>query len=196
MARNISHFQTKEPVLESFLATLRYKKIVKHIPANTTVLDLGSGHKGRVLRSLSQKIRNGVGYDFSVTNEKLPSNIKLQSHQVDKKLPIKSNSIDAVISLAVIEHVNNPRTLLRESYRVLKHDGVFLLTSPSIRAKPILEFLAFRLGIISKKEIRDHKRYYDSPSLVTELLKAGFQENRIEIKSFEFGLNIFAKAIK
>ena len=196
MTRNTSHFQTKEPVLESFLATLRYKKIIKHIPANTTVLDLGSGYKGRMLRLLSQKIRSGVGYDFSVTNEKLPSNIKLQSRQVDKKLPIKSNSIDVVISLAVIEHVHNPHTLLKESYRVLKHDGVFLLTSPSICAKPILEFLAFKLGTISKKEIRDHKRYYDNRSLMTELVKAGFQENRIEINNFEFGLNIFAKAIK
>lgn len=196
MARNISHSQTKEPVLESLLAMLRYKKIVKHIPANTVVLDLGSGYKGRMLRLLSQKIRNGVGYDFSVTNEKLPSNIKLQSHRVDRKLPIKSNSMDVIISLAVIEHVNNPRTLLRESYRILKHGGVFLLTSPSIRAKPILEFLAFTLGIISKKEIKDHKRYYDNRSLMTELIKAGFQKNRIKIKSFEFGLNIFAKAIK
>ncbi len=48
MARNMFHFQTKEPILESFLATFRHKTIVKHIPTNTTVLDLDSGHGGRM----------------------------------------------------------------------------------------------------------------------------------------------------
>lgn len=48
MARYMSHFQSKEPILESFFVTLRYKTIFKHISANTTVLDLGSGYGGRM----------------------------------------------------------------------------------------------------------------------------------------------------
>ena len=48
---------------------------------------------------------------------------------------------------------------------MLKPGGLLVLTVPSWRAKPVLEFLSFRLGIVSRAEIEDHKRYFDRRDL-------------------------------
>jgi hypothetical protein len=45
-----------------------------------------------------------------------------------------------------------------------------LITVPSWYAKPALEFLAFKLGIVSLEEIADHKRYYNRDDLVNFFL--------------------------
>ncbi|MBI1929030.1 class I SAM-dependent methyltransferase [Candidatus Poribacteria bacterium] len=41
------------------------------------------------------------------------------------------NTFDYVISTEVIEHTPNPRKALQEMHRVLKHNGVLLLTVPN-----------------------------------------------------------------
>ena len=76
--------------------------------------------------------------------------------------------------LAVLEHLEHPTPILREIRRVLTPSGKLVLTVPSKAAKPILEFLAFRLGIISRAEIADHKTYYDRRSLTRLLDQTGF----------------------
>ena len=35
------------------------------------------------------------------------------------------------------------------------------MTTPSKKAKPLLEFLSFRLGVINKEDILEHKNYFD-----------------------------------
>lgn len=49
------------------------------------------------------------------------------------KLPFESNSVDIVVSLAVIEHISNPNLFLSEIYRVLKKDGFFYLSTPNFQ---------------------------------------------------------------
>jgi len=45
--------------------------------------------------------------------------------------PLKDNSVDLVISLAVIEHLKRPEKMLSESFRVLKPGGCIYLTTPN-----------------------------------------------------------------
>jgi len=63
-------------------------------------------------------------------------------------------------------------------------------------AKPILEFLAFKLGVIDRDEIADHKQYFNVAELKELLVKCGFRPEDISAHTFLFGLNNFILAKK
>ena len=48
----------------------------------------------------------------------------------DGTLPVEDGSFDAVLSSEVLEHVEDPRTYLAESFRVLRPGGRMLLSTP------------------------------------------------------------------
>jgi ubiquinone/menaquinone biosynthesis C-methylase UbiE len=45
-------------------------------------------------------------------------------------LPVKDDSFDVVIAAAIIEHVSEPIQLIREAFRVLRGNGIFIVTTP------------------------------------------------------------------
>src|SRR3989344_2035551 len=45
------------------------------------------------------------------------------------KIPLKKNSIDSVVCFQVLEHIKNPQKVVDEIYRILKKDGLCLLTT-------------------------------------------------------------------
>jgi SAM-dependent methyltransferase len=47
-----------------------------------------------------------------------------------KRLPFEDRSFDTVLSVQVLEHTPDPGALVREMSRVLKDDGVLILTAP------------------------------------------------------------------
>ena len=47
-----------------------------------------------------------------------------------KVMPFEDKSFDSALSSEVLEHVFNPATLLKEVNRVMKMDGMFLITTP------------------------------------------------------------------
>ena len=194
--RSSSFGQGQIAPLDAVIAKFRSQKVVGHIPKGATVLDLGCGFNASLLQSISHSIQKGVGIDLEINKNLKNKKVSLLGGRVDGKLRLKSNSFDIVLALAVVEHVQYPQKLLKEAFRVLKPGGGFLLTTPSRSSKPLLEFLAFKLGVIDHDEIGDHKRYYEQETLKPALIKAGFNKSKIRIKNFEFGLNIFAEAIK
>ncbi|WKZ25991.1 MAG: class I SAM-dependent methyltransferase [bacterium] len=194
MNRKRSWGEENKSTLDTIIEYLRFNKINKYIPQNCVLLDLGCGYNGTLLKKYRNSIKKGVGIDLSVNDK--DTDIKLIEGRIDKKIKLRSNEFDIITSLAVIEHVESPKTMLKEAYRLLKKDGILLITTPSKYNKPILEFLAFRINVISKDEIKDHKRYYDKFSLEKELALAGFSKNKIKVEYFQLGLNIFAIAKK
>ncbi len=187
----------KEELLEPLLRRLRINQILPFIKSypNTKLLDIGCGWECRLLKNLKPYIRQGVGIDFKAPNlvdEKLTA---IQTTIVDR-LPFEDKSFDFITLLAVLEHLENEEAILQECSRVLKPNGGLLITVPSWNAKPILEFLSFRLGIVNPVEIRDHKRYYDKSDLYTLFEK--LDHLKIEKhKYFQLGCNnlLFAKKI-
>lgn len=47
------------------------------------------------------------------------------------KIPLEDNSVDVVISLETIEHLDKPEVFVSEVRRVLKSDGVFVVSTPN-----------------------------------------------------------------
>jgi len=48
-------------------------------------------------------------------------------------MPLEDKSFDSVFSSEVLEHVFNPDTFLKEANRVMKMDGLFLISTPFFR---------------------------------------------------------------
>lgn len=99
---------------------------------NYTVLDLGCGNGVSTSRL---KAKFAVGVDLSVkelvkSKKKYPA-----SHFVvadARKLPFKNNAFDLVVAINMLHHVDNPQTVLKECFRVLKSGGRLLTVDPNL----------------------------------------------------------------
>jgi SAM-dependent methyltransferase len=162
------------------------------------VADLGSGHDYALLRYLSRtgRAKQGIAVDLTLDSvQKMPS-IRLLEADLGHPLPIDDASVDVVLSVAVIEHLDDPLLHLREACRVLRPLGRVVLTSPAQSSQRLLEFLAFRVHVIDEREIRDHRRYYSEADVRELLLDAGFDARTVGYQRFLLGLNQLAFATK
>jgi len=191
----------REPFLEPVLRKMRISRVLPVLKQfkECRLLDVGCGWDAKFLKSVEPYIASGVGIDFKAPDLK---SVKLKTMTVtlDNKLPFDDNSFDVVTLMAVLEHLEKPLDILMEIHRVLEKSksvnsernssgGYLIGTVPGKMAKPVLEFLSYRLKIINEAEIRDHKRYFDKNDL-TEILKtAGFK--RVKHKYFQLGMNNF-----
>jgi len=178
----------KEPLLEPILRKLRIQKIIHHIPGNCALCDFGCGANLHLLNTLKSYIRLGIGLDLKLKPFD-DTKIKLIQCNLDKEIPLKSDTIDIITSLAVLEHLNNPLKNLTEAHRILKKGGILILTTPAPISKKILEFMTFKLCILSIDTVGEHKHYFNKRNLKEMLICAGFEEGRIKIKSFQIGFN-------
>lgn len=186
----------KDSFCAPIFRSLRIHKVRPFIDSNDTVLDVGCGVQGVFLKSLAPYIKQGIGID---KKGKLfqEGNIVIKEGSFDgEPLDFMDDSIDCVTMLAVLEHLNHREEVVREIHRVLKPGGVALITTPTWAAKPVLELLAYHLKIANEIEIRDHKIYFWKNELRDVLLKAGFTREKVKMKYFEFGFNVFAAARK
>ena len=183
----------KEPILEPILRRKRIKMVLPVIKryGKCRCLDIGCGFKAQLLRDLEQHIEMGVGIDFKAP---LIQSKAIQTFplQLQSTLPFKDESFDVVTMLAVLEHLSNHNDILDEIRRVLKPGGAFVFTVPSKLAKPVLEFLSYRLHLISEDEIRDHKQYFQKSDLLRDFGKAGLK--LAQHSYFQLGMNNFGIA--
>ncbi|MBQ0908414.1 class I SAM-dependent methyltransferase [Flavobacterium sp. F-328] len=98
------------------------------------ILDIASG-EGYGSYILSKKALEVIGVDIdfeSVQNAKekyLKDNLKFIVGNADN-IPVESNSIDIVVSFETIEHHDKHEEMFLEIKRVLKDDGILIMSSP------------------------------------------------------------------
>jgi ubiquinone/menaquinone biosynthesis C-methylase UbiE len=182
-----------EELLEPYLRKIRINKIKKHIPADGILCDVGCGFNASFLRDISDYVSEGYGFDKKIEETRI-NNIHVKNADIEVRIPLEDRYVDCVTMLAVFEHLNHPKRVLSECVRILKPKGTLVLTTPAPMSKPLLEFLSFKLGIVSPAEIADHKHYYSKKELFDLLQGAGLTD--IKCNSFEFGLNNMAIAFK
>lgn len=188
MASSLAHRWTP---LDRLLQRWRYSRVLPLIPEGGVVADLGCGD-GDFLRTVSSRIERGLGFDCRIPAAAGKRNLELCTLPADGLVPLDDGCVDAVTALAVLEHVADPRQFVAEAHRILKQGGVCIMTTPAPSGKPLLEFLAYRMKIISEADIRDHKHYYRPDEL--RVLFRAFRETQVDF--FQFGLNTLIVGVK
>ncbi len=101
-----------------------------------SIIELGVGD-GSILSEVAKHVRVRALYGCDINDEALnkASERGVTTVKADlntDKLPFPDNYFDAVIMEEVIEHLVNPDNALEETYRILKPDGIFILTTPNL----------------------------------------------------------------
>lgn len=109
----------------------RFLDIVKKF-SKGKILEVGCG-TGHV----QSRLKNVVGIDITLSMLKKNRNnaVCADAHSI----PFKDEAFDAVYSIDVLEHVQNPGKMIGECRRVLKKDGIIILITPNGGMKTALD---------------------------------------------------------
>lgn len=114
----------------------RYKNILHLIQETGVVLDIacGSGYGTKMIYNGKRKV---IGVDNSpeaieVCNEKHGDFCEFRIGNA-MTIPMDNESVDFVVSIANIEHVENDKKFIKEIYRVLKPNGHTIIFTPQNR---------------------------------------------------------------
>ena len=174
-------------VLDRFGNWLSLRAIRPHLPTcpKPYILDLGSGYNARLLRTLELKQGTAHAVDLRLNPNlsQLPNFVATEALIPQALNNLSTASVDLLLLISVLEHLDEPEKVLHECYRVLKPEGKMLINVPTWRGKWFLELAAFRFGLCPAEEIDDHKLYYDTATLWPMLIKAGFKPSQTKVKA-------------
>jgi SAM-dependent methyltransferase len=114
--------------------TRLHKVLAEHLPAHGDVLDLGCGD-GRTLGTwIRDRVGSYVGVDVSSAAVERARSLGLDARTITDAadLPFDDDSLDAVVSIEVLEHLFEPHRAAAEVRRVLRPGGLFLATVPNV----------------------------------------------------------------
>lgn len=132
---------------------------MREVALHGPVYDLGTSARFAKEMSLVKPIFNGVEYRAGgfEPDMKLPDPCDFHC-DVQRLDGIETGSVGAVISLEVLEHVQDPMACVNESFRVLKPGGVCLLTTPFMTG---YHGKNKTLGLSEQEAKNDHESYSD-----------------------------------
>lgn len=193
-------------VLERFLAHKRAAVADALIPDEARsgrVLDVGCGMSPLFLSTTQFPEKYGIdklSQAQALSDNQGPADnisLKGQDIEADPVLPFDDGYFDVVTMLAVFEHIAPDRLpmVIRQVHRVLKDDGLCIITTPAPWSRGLLKLMA-RLWLVSPREIREHRAHYDARAVSTILMEGGFKSHNIRHGYFEFGLNLWLTARK
>lgn len=139
---------------------LRVEWLVNNTPEGAYTLEVGCNSGGLCKRIQDERKAYVKGVDIC---EYLVAraNAKGVSAQVAKaeELPFRDNTFECVIMTEVMEHLYDPNIVLKEIYRVLKPEGIFLGSVPhpdgeNSNKKPLEEH-HYHCHIFEPKEIEE-----------------------------------------
>ena len=121
------------------------ERLVRDYNLGGSVLDYGAGTGYLTKRlALSQRFATTSGADLMSRPKDLPASVKWISHDLNEVLPSDDARYDVVLAAEVIEHLENPRSMARDIFRVLSPGGTFILTTPNNESVRSLLSLIFR----------------------------------------------------
>lgn len=175
-----------------------------HIVKSKRVLDVASG-SGYGSQFLAQHAKSVDGLDYfedavRYSNETYPADNLTYTHGNAEAMPYDNNSFDVVISLETIEHLYNPEKFVLEVKRVLKDDGIFVVSTPNDdefmdgNIYHVHEFQFKELNVLMSKHFDSHEYYYQGTYFAAGLFNRSrftnsFSESTVHVES-TFGSTI------
>jgi 2-polyprenyl-3-methyl-5-hydroxy-6-metoxy-1,4-benzoquinol methylase len=107
-------------------------RLLKDHRPSGKLLEYGAG-TGSLIKSLITSGYSGriTGVDILARPAGLPTTVNWIQCDLNNSIPVESGSIDLVISTEVIEHLENPRAVFREWFRILRPIGKLIVTTPN-----------------------------------------------------------------
>ena len=140
------------------------------------LLDVGSGN-GFFLEIA--KARGWNVYGTELTNQAVKE-CENKGFQMKKgslnEVDFKADQFDVITSFEVIEHINNPKEIVKEMHRILRTNGYIYITTPNFNS--VLRYrLKSRYDVI---EYPNHLCYYTKKTLRLLFMNAGFSVKKIK----------------
>jgi len=182
------HYDKKEKYLNSF-EDGQVLKILGDVKGKK-VLDVGAG-TGRLAVKLSEAGAIVTALDLS---EKMLEILKRKSRKIEivfgdaENLDFEDDSFDIVVGAFLIVHLKNPSIFFEEVYRVLKLNGIFLVTNINQKEPPPVE--------IKDGEIKIESFYHQPENLKEKLENLAFAVEEKFISTSEVWVNQILKCIK
>jgi ubiquinone/menaquinone biosynthesis C-methylase UbiE len=189
-------------ISESDFETLNhpwYQTVMKLLPDlnGKKVLEIGAG-RGDFSIWLANKFKNAkiTGTDFShaaielakLKTDRELTNLEFQVQNAEM-LTFESESFDFIISCETMEHVLNPAVMAKEMKRVLKKDGMFILTTENYFNGMILMWLKTWITgkpFNSGSGIQPHENFFTFFHIRSYFRKAGLKLTHTESNHFQF----------
>ena len=149
-------FQARKKIIDQIISSINLKK-------KKNILDFGAGSGV----NLDMLRKHGL-VDIHEQNKYARTVIKKEKKikNLYSTLKIKKNFYDLILLADVIEHVKQPKELLKDLKKFLKKDGHILITVP-----------AYQFLFSKKDKVLGHYRRYNKELLKTEL--SGFKVENI-----------------
>ena len=172
----------------SYFSQIR-QEISPLLPSNTNVaLEIGCG-SGETLNWLKENnfVNHTIGFEI---NEVAASQARLKCDEVlvgniEESVSILKKfekSIDLLLFLDVIEHLNNPWTILKSCQTLLSDQGIIIASIPNVRSVKVLSPLLLNgewnyqnSGILDKT----HLRFFTKKSCIKLFQTTGYKVEKV-----------------
>jgi ubiquinone/menaquinone biosynthesis C-methylase UbiE len=172
---------------DRFVAWCRFRAAISHVRRHSRVCDVGCGIDAAFLRYAWPRIDRGVGIDYQPFSRRQKDCPALVQCDISRGIPLANETFDHAVMLAVLEHIQDPRPILTELFRILAPGGSLIMTWPQPIVDPILNLL-HRAGAVSgEMESDKHQPRIPVDSLTAMLREIGFRD--FKHKKFELGMN-------
>ncbi len=176
---------TQSAPLERLLAAVRASRLRDYV-SQKRVLDFGCGRKAWAARSIKSRVGLVHGVDASLGKPEIVLDDVLLFQSIGQ---LPRTDYEVIAALAVFEHIPpfDLVNVLHHLANISTPDAIIVGTVPTPLARPVLEFLSFKLGLIDSSQINDHWVYYDDLWLKEIVALTPWKVQ--SYKLFQLGLN-------
>ena len=197
--RDTSYGETSELTLLDklgrYLNQRKLREAIRLVRESNKLADVGCGFDSTLTRPIWNKFQEVHLFDFSINPRiSLLSHVRIELHIGDimETTKLANAKYDLIVCNNVLEHLDDPITLLKQIHNIMDVGSVLCVTVPSWQGKFFLELAAFRFNLAPKLEMEDHRRYYGKWDLWKEIRAAGFLPSKFKVRRIKFGLSTSA----